>query len=972
MLKQQPSVGGRKAANGTTVTAGSTSSASTGSSSSRPAAGRGRNSGKGPPQSSPVFEGVYNNSRMLHFLTAVVGSTCDVSVKNGSVYEGIFKTLSSKCELAVDAVHKKPSEQVSPGGVGSGVPPKREDIVDTMIFKPTDLVTMHFKNVDLNYAAKDKFTDSAISGSKVNGDHKEKVLQRWEGGDSNGESYDLESDAVNNAGDEIPIAQHCHPFQVSLPAWEGKYIPLPQRARESGGVRGGVRGGSPSPRGSLSSRTALPPRSGSAHPSSLTDTNQASRGSYTGHPHHHHHHHHASGFQSHHGEPRGATDPAASPSLRGSAVESGAGATPLSVAGSPSDLPPLSGAPSTETVAPQSTGQLQSNQSSTGNTAGSPGGQEQQRVLNGGASRMSPKSQRVASRTIKPTPSPTGAVTSAGVARASFTPKSGGSSQDSPSTPPYLDNTPVSTATSKPSGPAPTFNVDVNEIINSGGSDRALESPGNAVEPAKLCVKVPTEHQRNQLEELRKFGKEFRLQSSGGAVDPEPGSKDVGSGSADPKQQRESCGSVESVPVQTADKQQQSDPQAESSADRQSPGTPAAARTPSEGDERPEGLPDQVKKSTLNPNAKEFNPNKTILPVSKQTSTPTPPRPQTLPSPSITVLPPQNQGGIYNPPYISNVYQIHMGPAVQGPQMYQYTVSAMSQGKYQRAKGSMGPQRSDQHHTASAPPMMQATTAAGPPLVATSPYPSSYLQYPQQYAGQQAVMQAIQHYQSQPMYPMLQGGNPRMLTSGGHPQTLVSSSTPQYPSADQAMYATVPQPYPHHSNPLHPHQPQPASTPTGNQQGGQHPAPSPVQHQPGLGSGQPPQQGLYHTGALTPTPPSITPGPNSQSPQSGYSQQQVYAIHTQLQHGYPGLGQLTQAHVQGALSQGHPHPNGSHGPPQVMLLHAPPQQGHGGPPNHPNHPGQGGQQSGTHYTYMHQVPVQPHPTQQLSFHPPGN
>ncbi|MGH0166714.1 UNVERIFIED_CONTAM: hypothetical protein FKN15_051294 [Acipenser sinensis] len=304
--------------------------------------------------------------------------------------------------------------------------------------------------------------------------------------------------------------------------------------------------------------------------------------------------------------------------------------------------------------------------------------------------------------------------------------------------------------------------------------------------------------------------------------------------------------------------------------------------------------------------------------------------------------------------------------------MYQYTVSAMSQGKYQRAKGSMGPQRSDQHHTASAPPMMQATTAAGPPLVATSPYPSSYLQYPQQYAGQQAVMQAIQHYQSQPMYPMLQGGNPRMLTSGGHPQTLVSSSTPQYPSADQAMYATVPQPYPHHSNPLHPHQPQPASTPTGNQQGGQHPAPSPVQHQPGLGSGQPPQQGLYHTGALTPTPPSITPGPNSQSPQSGYSQQQVYAIHTQLQHGYPGLGQLTQAHVQGALSQGHPHPNGSHGPPQVMLLHAPPQQGHGGPPNHPNHPGQGGQQSGTHYTYMHQVPVQPHPTQQLSFHPPGN
>ncbi|XP_041095455.1 ataxin-2-like isoform X1 [Polyodon spathula] len=1091
MLKQQLSVGGRKAPNGTVPTAGSTSSASPGGS-SRSAAGRGRNSGKGPPQSSPVFEGVYNNSRMLHFLTAVVGSTCDIRVKNGNIYEGIFKTLSSKCELAVDAVHKKPPEQVSPGGVG--VPPKREDIVDTMIFKPADVVTMQFKNVDLNYAAKDKFTDSAISGSKVNGEHKEKVLQRWEGGDSNGESYDLESDAANgwdpnemfryneeNYGIKSTYDSSLSLYTVPLekgtseqfrqrearaaklaseiessPQYrqrvsvendegrseedkyssvvrerdrdrdsprdrdrdspslsssrEGKYTPLPQRARESGVVRGCLRGssggGSQSLRGALGSRTVgsmstLPPRSGSAHPStdssgqsqprggsSLTETSLATRGSYSG-----HHLHHASGFQSHHAEPRGSlhppsTDMATSPSLHGSAVESG-GASPLSVAGGTSGLPPLSVATQalpraiTEPMAPQSTGQPQSNQLSTGSSAGSPAGQEQQRVLNGGASRMSPKSQRIASRTIKPTPSPTGTATSAGVARASFPPRSlkSGSTQDSPLTPPYLDNTPVSTVTSKPFGPSPTptFNVDVNEIISSGVKDRTLDSPGNGIDTTKPCVKAPTEHHRNQLEELRKFGKEFRLQSSGGAVDPEPVSKDVGSGSADPNQQRDSSGSsVESLPVQAVDQRQQSglsEPQAESSADRQSPGTPAAARTPSESEERPEGLPDQVKKSTLNPNAKEFNPNKSVLPVSKQTSTPTPPRPQTLPSPSITVLPPQNQGGIYNTPYISNVYQFHMGPAVQGHQMYQYTVSAVSQGKYQRAKGSVGPQRSDQHHTASAPPMMQAATAAGPPLVAASPYPSSYIQYPQQYPGQQAVMQAIQHYQSQPMYPMLQGGNPRMMTSGGHPQTLVSSSTPQYPSADQgppqAMYATVPQPYPHHSTPLHPHQPQPATTPTGNQQGSQHPAPSPVQHQPGLGSGQPPQQGLYHTGALTPTPPSITPGPNSQSPQSGYSQQQVYAIHTQLQHGYPGLGQLAQAHVQGALSQGHPHPHptGSHGHPQVMLIHAPPQQGHGAPPNHP---GQGGQQSGTHYTYMHQVPVQPVPTQQLSFHPPGN
>lgn len=43
----------------------------------------------------------------------------------------------------------------------------------------------------------DSFTDTAISSNRVNGEHKEKVLQRWEGGDSNGENYDLDNDAVS-------------------------------------------------------------------------------------------------------------------------------------------------------------------------------------------------------------------------------------------------------------------------------------------------------------------------------------------------------------------------------------------------------------------------------------------------------------------------------------------------------------------------------------------------------------------------------------------------------------------------------------------------------------------------------------------------------------------------------------------------------------------------------------------------------
>ncbi|XP_028670555.2 LOW QUALITY PROTEIN: ataxin-2-like [Erpetoichthys calabaricus] len=1154
MLKQTANPSGRKAANGAAATIGvggsPVSAVGVNSTNSRPVAGRGRNSGKGPPQSSPMFEGVYNNSRMLHFLTAVVGSTCDIRVKNGSIYEGIFKTLSSKCELAVDAVHKKSLDQIS-----GGTPPKREEIIDTMIFKPSDLVTMHFKNVDLNYATKDKFTDSAISSSKVNGEHKEKVLQRWEGGDSNGESYDLDSDTANgwdpnemfryneeNYGIkstyDASLSLYTVPLEKgnseqyrqrearaeklaseieaspqyrqrismendegrseedkyssvvrerdrdsprekerdrdspSFSSREGKYIPLPQRARESGSMRGAPRGssssgavvGSQTQRGSLSSSgprtvgvvSSLPPRSTanqstevnqsqSRSSSALLDAGSPSlRSSY----HNHHHgssvtsergspqtHHsessrgHTSGFHhvSHHPEQRNSlhsprshsnsesraastsVEPSSSSPVAGSRIittevcaNTLSGSSPRNHVAGESNLPsttsPVPGSSSSgggqtqrstssaspaDISAPQAMGPQRYSsvvESSSQTCGGSNTVVEPQRVVNGvsGASRMSPKSQRIipASRTIKPNPSPT-ATTTSGTSRTSFTPRSPKScsgSQEALLTTPYLDNSAISTAINKLSSPVPSFPIDVNEFLGTGAKERAVENQSTVSEVTKACAKVSTEHQRNQIEELRKFGKEFRLQPSTGTVEPEPPVKDVDTGTVDGKLKREGC------PVADADKLQQV-PQTESQvepvavADRQSPGTSSPARTPSESDERPEGMSEQVKKSTLNPNAKEFNPTKPIVTAAKPTNTPTPPRPQTLPSPSITVLPPPNQSGLYNPQYISYVSQIHMSPAVQGPQMYQYTVSAVSQGKYPRAKSSVGPQRSDQHHAASAPPMMQAATAAGPPLVAAAPYPSSYIQY----NPQQAVMQAMAHYQSQPVYPMIQG-NPRMM-SGAHPQTIVSSSAPQYPSADQGppqtMYATVPQPYPHHSNPMHPHQPQPASTPTGNQQAGQHPAPSPVQHQSGLGSGQPPQQGLYHAGALTPTPPAITPGPNPQSPQSGYTQQQVYAIHAhqQIQHGY-GLGQIAQAHVQGGLPGGHPHPSSSHGPPQVMLLHAPPQQSHGGPPSHPNHPGQGGQQSGAHYTYIghpQAVPVQPHhASQQISFHPPAN
>ncbi|XP_044792298.1 ataxin-2-like protein isoform X8 [Bubalus kerabau] len=841
---------------------------------------RGQSTGKGPPQS-PVFEGVYNNSRMLHFLTAVVGSTCDVKVKNGTTYEGIFKTLSSKFELAVDAVHRKVSEPA--GG------PRREDIVDTMVFKPSDVMLVHFRNVDFNYATKDKFTDSAIAmNSKVNGEHKEKRRT-------------IQKNSVSGS--------------CVLPSWPERLNRAPSTAC-----------GSPwrMMMGARRRRSTV----------QFSDRAQGVR---------------APAWQP------GRESISLCPSEFGKVPGEAFAAVVLGVAGLALALCRLV-ALTILTIA--ALAQVLRHVVS----------MEAQRPLRGAKTLSSPSSRPSGEASVPPPPA---------VGRM-YPPRSPKSAAPAPISascpePPMGSAVPTSSAsipvTSAVGDPGVGSVSPASPKISLAPTDvkeLPAKEPGRTLESqelSRIAGKVPglqNEQKRFQLEELRKFGAQFKLQPSSSpetSLDPFPPRilKEEAKGKekeVDGLLASEPLGSpVSSKAESVSDKEDKPPlPAAGGAEGPEQPPAPCPSQTGSppvgliKGDDKDEGpVAEQVKKSTLNPNAKEFNPTKPLLSVNKSTSTPTSPGPRTHSTPSIPVLT-AGQSGLYSPQYISYIPQIHMGPAVQAPQMYPYPVSNSvpgQQGKYRGAKGSLPPQRSDQHQPASAPPMMQAAAAAaGPPLVAATPY-SSYIPYnPQQFPGQPAMMQPMAHYPSQPVFaPMLQS-NPRMLTSGSHPQAIVSSSTPQYPSAEQptpqALYATVHQSYPHHATQLHAHQPQPATTPTGSQPPSQHAAPSPVQHQAGqaphLGSGQP-QQNLYHPGALTGTPPSLPPGPSAQSPQSSFPQPAaVYAIHAhqQLPHGFTNMAHVTQAHVQtGITAAPPPHPGAPH-PPQVMLLHPP--QSHGGPP----------------------------------------
>uniref|UniRef100_A0A8C1ZZK0 Ataxin 2-like n=1 Tax=Cyprinus carpio TaxID=7962 RepID=A0A8C1ZZK0_CYPCA len=853
----------------------------TGNSGSTPVTpGPNRNTVKTPSQSPPVRKSLYFLDSWFSILVLldVLGSRCDVMVKNGSIYEGIFTTLSSRCELAVDAVHKVKNEE-GDGGGGGGTPvhPRREEITDTMIFGPNDLVTMICRDVDLNYATRDTFTDSAI-GSRLNGDHREKVLQRWDGGDSNGENFDLDADTSNgwDASEMFRFNEETYGVKSTYDSSLSMYtVPLERgssegfRQREaraarlaseiegnlqyryrvalendegrteedkySAVIRDRDRDGGERERGrdspgfsSAGSREGkyipLPQR---AREREMGVSGRGERGAVSTLP--------------NRGNRPGpsSSSPRPLPSGSGQTLPPTDRSSPLSVRGGYSahqsqSSPPAQPRPSepghSSPPSPHTLPHSLSHPQSLSDSA---------RPVNGG--KMSPKSQRPGQtnrnlRTSNSHSSPT----------VSRSPKPDAPSQDpSLANPTYLDTSSVT----KPTGPTPLFPVDVNEIL----SKERTESPASPQEGKSS--KVSSVHPRSEIEELRKFGNIFKV----------------------------TCQPLV-----------------------------CTGNNPEHHTVR-----HQVKKSTLNPNAKDQGVISSF--------------------PTVVLQPPPGQGAIYNTQYLSYPIQIQ-GHSVQAPQMYPYSMTTVTQGKYQRTKGSVVTPRPD--HSSSAPPMMQAAaSAAGPPLVA-SPYPPSYLQYNQ-------VIQAMPHYPGQ-MYSVLQGG-PRMLGSGGHPQTL-GPPGPQYPgqtegppAPQQGMYA--PQSFSHHSGSIH--HPQPSSTPTGSQPPPQHPAPSPGQS----GQSGPQPQSLYHSGPLSaPTPPNMPPGHSS--PQASYSLQ-GYSLpgHQPLPHPYSSLGQLTQTHVPGGLSG--PHHSGGHGPPPVMLLHAPshhpnPQQG-SGPQHGPPPPQQGHHQ---HYTYI--------------------
>ncbi|XP_069414003.1 ataxin-2 isoform X22 [Ovis canadensis] len=901
----------------------------------RPGLGRGRNSSKGLPQSTISFDGIYANMRMVHILTSVVGSKCEVQVKNGGIYEGVFKTYSPKCDLVLDAAHEKSTES------SSG--PKREEIMESILFKCSDFVVVQFKDMDSSYARRDAFTDSAIS-AKVNGEHKEKDLEPWDAGEltTNDELEALEND-VSNGWDPNDMFRYneenygvVSTYDSSLSSYT---VPL-ERDNSEEFLK----------REARANQLAEEIESSAQYKArvALENDDRSEEEKYTA-------------VQRNSSEREGHNintreNKYIPPGQRNREVISW---------GSGRQNSPRMGQPGSGSMPSRSTSHTSDFNPNSGSD---------QRVVNGGPPRMSPKAQR----------HPRNHRVSAG--RGSI---SSGLE--------FVSHTPPSEAAAPPTARTSPAGGTWSSVVSGAKDSRLQDQRQNSPAGNKENMKpnetsssfskaenkgispIVSEH-RKQIDDLKKFKNDFRLQpsSTSESMDQllnknregeksrdlikdkiEPNAKDsfienssnCTSGSSKPS-------SPSISPSVLSNTEHKRGPEVTSQGvQTSSPG----CKQEKEDKEEKKDAAEQVRKSTLNPNAKEFNPRSFSQP--KPSTTPTSPRPQAQPSPSMVGH--QQPTPVYTQPVCfapNMMYPVPVSPGVQPLYPIPMTPMPVNQAKTYRAGKvpNMPQQRQDQHHQST---MMHPASAAGPPIVATPPaYSTQYVAYSPQQFPNQPLVQHVPHYQSQHPHvysPVIQG-NARMMAPPTHAQPgLVSSSATQYGAHEQthAMYAcpklpynketspsfyfaistgSLAQQYAHPNATLHPHtpHPQPSATPTGQQQsqhGGSHPAPSPVQHHQhqaaqALHLASPQQQSaIYHAG-LAPTPPSMTPASNTQSPQNSFpaAQQTVFTIHpSHVQPAYtnpPHMAHVPQAHVQSGMVPSHPT---AHAPMMLMTTQPP-------------------------------------------------
>ncbi|XP_071946534.1 uncharacterized protein [Antedon mediterranea] len=157
---------------------------------------RGNNSGSiqnSQSHSSQAVPGVYSNAHFVHTAAVLKGIKVQVQVISDKKYEGIFSTISQSAEVVLEVVHMIEGN--------TNEVPNKDRVIDKLVIKAKDIVSLTARDVDVEYAVKSDsqsgfMTDGDISGKKSNGQAGERELEQWT--PSNDASADLSLDGDTN------------------------------------------------------------------------------------------------------------------------------------------------------------------------------------------------------------------------------------------------------------------------------------------------------------------------------------------------------------------------------------------------------------------------------------------------------------------------------------------------------------------------------------------------------------------------------------------------------------------------------------------------------------------------------------------------------------------------------------------------------------------------------------------------------
>lgn len=123
---------------------------------------------------------IYANKHMVYHVTHNLGEVARIVVRNGDIYEGILKAVSSKFDCTLGEAHLVPQGRANGLIEDDRILPNRDGLISTLLIALKDIVSVNITKTEEPDSTVDNFTDDAITASKhTNGQMIEKSLKKW-------------------------------------------------------------------------------------------------------------------------------------------------------------------------------------------------------------------------------------------------------------------------------------------------------------------------------------------------------------------------------------------------------------------------------------------------------------------------------------------------------------------------------------------------------------------------------------------------------------------------------------------------------------------------------------------------------------------------------------------------------------------------------------------------------------------------